>query len=62
MNCRMVMLGLTVSVAMPVMAGDGGKKGATSVYDFEMNAIDGKSVKLSSYEGDVLMIVNVASK
>ena len=34
----------------------------SSVYDFEMTAIDGKSVKLSRYQGDVLMIVNVASK
>ena len=33
-----------------------------SVYEFEMESIDGKPVKLSKYDGLVLMIVNVASK
>lgn len=37
------------------------KKGASSVYDFEMQSIDGKPVKLSDYKGNVLMLVNVAS-
>ena len=33
-----------------------------SVYDFTMKSIDGKEVKLSSYRGKVVMIVNVASR
>jgi len=35
---------------------------ASSVYEFTMNSIDGKSVTLASYRGKVLMIVNVASR
>ncbi|MBC7798283.1 MAG: glutathione peroxidase [Pyrinomonadaceae bacterium] len=35
---------------------------AKSVYDFSVKDIDGKDVKLKSYKGKVLMIVNVASK
>ncbi len=33
-----------------------------SIYDFRVKDIDGKDVKLDSYKGKVLMIVNVASK
>jgi glutathione peroxidase len=33
-----------------------------SIYDFTMKDIDGKDVKLDTYKGKVLMIVNVASK
>jgi len=33
-----------------------------SVYDFTMNDIDGKPVKLEEFRGKVLLIVNVASK
>lgn len=36
--------------------------GASSVYEFTMNSIDGKPVPLASYRGKVLMIVNVASR
>ncbi|RTQ32567.1 glutathione peroxidase [Variovorax gossypii] len=32
-----------------------------SVYDFEANLIDGKPVKLSTFKGKVLLIVNTAS-
>lgn len=32
------------------------------VYDFEAKALDGKEIKLSSYKGDVMLIVNTASK
>ena len=35
---------------------------ATTVYDFACNALDGRSVDLSSYRGQVLLIVNTASK
>ncbi len=34
----------------------------TTVYDFDATQIDGQSVKLSSYRGRVLLIVNTASK
>ena len=34
----------------------------TSVYDFTVNNIDGKPVKLDAYKGKVVLIVNVASK
>ncbi len=34
----------------------------TSVYGFSVKDIDGTEVQLSKYKGDVLMIVNVASK
>jgi glutathione peroxidase len=33
-----------------------------SVLDFAMKNIDGKDVKLGKYKGDVLLVVNVASK
>ena len=35
---------------------------ATTVFDFACNALDGHSVDLSSYRGQVLLIVNTASK
>jgi len=34
----------------------------TSIYDFKMENIDGKSVPLSKFKGKVLLVVNVASK
>ncbi|MDP3782494.1 MAG: glutathione peroxidase [Sphingopyxis sp.] len=34
----------------------------TSVYDFQATRIDGKPVKLSTFRGKVLLIVNTASK
>ncbi len=35
---------------------------ASSIYEFTMNDIDGKSIKLEKYKGNVVLIVNVASK
>jgi glutathione peroxidase len=35
---------------------------ASSIYEFTMNDIDGKSIKLEKYKGNVILIVNVASK
>lgn len=35
---------------------------ASSVYDFNMNSIDGQPAPLSAYKGKVLLMVNVASK
>jgi glutathione peroxidase len=36
--------------------------GASSVYDFTLNSIDGKPAPLAEYKGKVLLIVNVASR
>jgi glutathione peroxidase len=36
--------------------------GASSVYEFTLNSIDGKPSPLAAYRGKVLMIVNVASQ
>lgn len=49
-------LTLVLSIAATALAA------ATSVYNFTMKSIDGKSVSLSEYHGKVLMLVNVASK
>ena len=35
---------------------------AASIYDFTMQSIDGKPVSLKSYNGKVVLLVNVASK
>lgn len=35
---------------------------ATSIYDFTVKDIDGREVDLGEYQGEVLLIVNVASK
>ena len=35
---------------------------SSSVLDFKVRDIDGKDVKLKKYKGDVLLVVNVASK
>jgi len=35
---------------------------ATSLYDFKMNSLDGKSIDFSQYKGKTLLIVNTASK
>ena len=36
--------------------------GASSVYEFSLNSIDGQPAPLSAYKGKVLLLVNVASK
>lgn len=35
---------------------------ASSIHDFTMKAIDGKSIPLSNFKGHVLLVVNVASQ
>ncbi|CDQ74423.1 unnamed protein product [Oncorhynchus mykiss] len=35
---------------------------ASSIYDFSAKDIDGNEVSLEKYRGDVVIIVNVASK
>jgi len=36
--------------------------GATSVYDFKVQGLDGKTIDLSSFKGKKILIVNTASK
>lgn len=48
-------LGGLLIVAMSAFA-------ASSIYDFTMNSIDGKSTPLKTFEGKVVLVVNVASK
>src|SRR5450631_2664600 len=50
---KMMLLGL----ALGAMA-----FGASSVYDFTLNSIDGTATPLSSFKGKVVLVVNVASK
>ncbi len=56
----------TVAIALTWDGGDPLKEGETmaekSVLDFTMKSIDGVDVKLDSYNGKVLMLVNVASR
>jgi glutathione peroxidase len=39
-----------------------GKKMSVNVYDFSAKALGGKDINLSSYKGDVILIVNTASQ
>jgi glutathione peroxidase len=39
-----------------------GEAAMTNIYDFTMRDIDGKEQSLSAYKGQVLLVVNVASK
>ncbi len=67
-------LGLSVVAAVPLAllapaVGDpakdqrkASKVAAKSIYDFSVKDIDGKDVSLLKYKGDVMLIVNVASK
>jgi glutathione peroxidase len=56
------LMGLALmAVARAVSAADGDKK-PVSVLDFTMKDIDGKPVDLSKYKGEVLLVVNTASK
>lgn len=60
---KMMMLLSAVSSAAVALGGDHPKGAAArSVYDFTVKDIDGKEVSLAKYKGDVLLIVNVASK
>lgn len=63
-HCGLVLLVTAVSA---VLADDGKddsakKKGVGAVLDFTVQNIDGDYVRLADYQGDVLMVVNVASK
>lgn len=53
---KMILL-LSILLFSAVFASD-----STSIYDFQVNTIDGDSLTLKNFEGKVLLIVNVASK
>ena len=55
-----VFLEYNVTLAQKEMKGE--VKNMQSIYDFTVNDIDGKPVKLSQFKGKVILIVNVASK
>ncbi len=55
-------IGICLASVLTAAAGDDPAKETSPVYDFQMNSIDGKPIKLSIYQGQVLLIVNVASK
>jgi glutathione peroxidase len=61
-----VLIVASVFIAMTWGGGDPLKEGETmaekSVLDFAMKSIDGNEVKLDTYSGKVLLLVNVASK
>lgn len=65
-----LMVGAAVSFLLYAAPGDRGRAGEEtkaaeptgSLYDLTVKNIDGKEVKLSRYKGDVLLIVNVASR
>jgi glutathione peroxidase len=61
-----VLIITSVSIALTWDGGDplkeGEKMAENSVLDFTMKSIDGDDVKLDSYGGKVLLLVNVASK
>jgi glutathione peroxidase len=61
-----VLILTSFSIAMTWDGGDPLKEGETmdekSVLDFTMKGIDGNDVKLDTYSGKVLLLVNVASK
>ena len=58
--------GLAATFACPAMAQEQEAAkptvAAKSIYDFTIRSIDGKKVSLAKYKGDVMLIVNVASK
>ena len=62
---RMCVLTVLVALSWAGLArsqGEGTSSEAKSVYDFEVQDIDGKEVKLSEYKGNVVLMVNVASR
>ncbi|MFN7998144.1 MAG: glutathione peroxidase [Bryobacteraceae bacterium] len=47
---------------LPLALAVAGMQGANSVYDFSLVSPEGKSVSLKTYQGKVLLIVNLASQ
>jgi glutathione peroxidase len=57
---RNIVLPLLVMLCLPVFSAE--EKKGNSVLDFTLDGIDGKPYALSQHKGQVLLIVNVASK
>lgn len=55
------MMSHVLRYAAVVLVAGLGVFGATSVYDFTLNSIEGAPAPLSAYRGKVLLLVNVAS-
>jgi len=55
-------LALLLAAAMTLPARGGDEAVTKTIYDFTMKNIDGQSVSLGTYSGQVVMIVNVASR
>jgi len=53
---------ITVALHTPLIGAHPGGEPQPKVLDFTMRTIDGDSVSLRTYEGNVLLIVNVASR
>lgn len=49
-------------VGLYLAEGETAMAAGPSIYDFRMKDIDGKDVKLKKYKGNVLLVVNTASK
>ncbi|HMC58002.1 MAG TPA: glutathione peroxidase [Candidatus Solibacter sp.] len=54
---KMMLLGMALGAMAGAMA-----FGASNVYDFTLNSIDGAATPLASFKGKVVLLVNVASK
>ncbi len=61
MTRRLLLPALVLLGASVALAGEATQK-AKCVLDYTMKSIDGKDIDLSTYKGDVLLVVNVASK
>src|SRR5947209_20475145 len=53
---------LALSLFLPLTQTAQGADKVPSVLNFEMKSLNGKPVKLSKYDGKVLLVVNVASQ
>src|SRR5688572_11513310 len=52
----------TILIAMMLLAPLQGGSHVPAALDFTMNSLDGKPVNLSKYQGNVVLMVNVASE
>jgi len=57
----LAIVAVVLAIPKAVSAGESDKKPASAL-DFQVQDIDGKSVDLSKYKGEVLLIVNTASQ
>lgn len=56
---KTILMVLLLGVSLPVFAA---KPTAKTFYDFQVNTLGGKRVKLSDYKGKAVLVVNTASK